>query len=412
MMVDLEQLVAEASRCLNCVDEPCVTNCPAHNNIPEFMRLVRMRDFSGSRDVWHLTSNLPELCSVLCPHELLCEGHCNLNKVKKPVRIGFVEEGIAKMFANTTDEPQAKNGKRHLVIGLGPAGIANALWMAEHGYHVEALEKDAGLGGAIRHYVPDFRYDVSQLEVYEKRFRDLGIQTTYNTEVGSDVSLDDLVKQYDSVFIAVGLDIPVKVKIEHQDLEVHYAIELLNKNKYNMADLDRMLGETVGVVGLGNVAIDISRVLAHLGKKVHIIYRRTIDDAPASRKEIEEATADGVIIHELLGPVGFRRSKVRKILDCERTCVIKDDQSPRGKITVVPGERIAFELDDLVFATGQLSSDTVFKNSHIRLTEENGCCTTNNPKVFVGGDRVNNEKRIVDAMVSGIEVAKRIMEIK
>ena len=407
-MQDLKLLQAEAARCLFCKNTPCKNACPAHNDIPEFMRLVKDGKFSEARELWHETSNLPELCGALCPKETLCEGFCTLNKLNKPLAIGWMESEIAKLFADTTDFPEAPNGKRHLVIGLGPAGIANALKMAEFGYEVTAIEGDSQLGGAIFHSVPDFRFDPNTLAVYEKRFRDLGIVVHYDTIVGRDVMLDDLIKAYDSVFIAMGLDLPIEINIEHEDIRIHYAIELLQKKRYSLSELKRLLGPTVGVVGLGNVAIDIARVLARLGKEVHIIYRRTLEEAPASHKEIADAVADGVQVHELLGPIAFRKLADRKILDCEKTCVIKDASHPRGRIEVIPGANQEFILDDLVFAIGQKSSDIVFRGSKVKLNPDKGCCYTNHPNVYVGGDRVNKDKRIIDAMVSGIEVAAKI----
>lgn len=407
-MTNIEMMVAEASRCLNCKNTPCMVSCPAHNPIPEFMKLIKESEFQKARDLWHFTSNLPELCGVLCPQETLCEGHCTLNKVNKPLQIGYLEKEVAAMFYETSDLPTAKNGKAHLVIGLGPAGIANALRMAELGYIVHAIDADSYLGGAIFHSVPDFRFDQDTLKVYEKRFRDLDIEVEYNTIVGKDVFLDELIPNYDSVFIAIGLDLPIQVDIEHEDVKVHYAIDLLQKKRYSKAELKSLLGKKIGIVGLGNVAIDIARVLAKLGKEVHIIYRRTMGEAPASYCEIAEALADGVLVHELLGPIAFRKSESHKILECEKTCLIKDPLEPRGRIEIVPGEFQEFLLDDLVFAVGQKSSDLVFKGSSVRLNPRQGCCYTNNEKVFVGGDRVNKDKRIVDAMVSGIEVANKI----
>ncbi len=407
-MLSIEVMVAEAKRCLNCKNTPCMASCPAHNPIPEFMSLIKNSEFKQARDLWHKTSNLPELCGILCPQETLCEGHCTLNKVNKPLKIGYLETEIAKMHSLVTDYPLIKNGKSHLVIGLGPAGIANALKMAELGYEVHAIDGDSHLGGAIYHSVPDFRFDQNMLKVYEKRFKDLGIEVKYDTIVGKDVFLDDLIPKYDSVFIAIGLDLPIQVDVEHEDVKIHYAIDLLQKKRYTKAQLKAMLGKKIGIIGLGNVAIDISRVLAKLGKEVHIIYRRTMDEAPASFREIAEALDDGVTVHELLGPISFRKSESHKILQCEKTCLIKDPLDPRGRIEIVPGAYEEFLLDDLVFAVGQKSSDLVFKGSSVRLTPEKGCCYTNNTKVFVGGDRVNKDKRIVDAMVSGIEVANKI----
>ena len=409
-MSDIDQLVKEASRCLNCPSKPCMQACPAHNPIPEFMDLIKNSKFSEAEELWHKTSNLPELCGLLCPHETLCEGACTLNRVNKPLKIGFLETEIAKMFPEKIRKPQAKNGRKHLVIGLGPAGMANAIKMAENGYSVAAIEADRMLGGAIYHSVPDFRFSESELEVYERRFKDLDIKISYNTVVGKDVFLDDLLDQYDSIFIANGLDIPVPVEIMHEDLVVYYAIDLLQKHKYSQEYLKRILGQRIGIVGLGFVAIDMARTLIRLGKQVEIIYRRVLAEAPASLKEIVAARQEGIKIHELYGPISFRKSDKTKILDCERTCLIHDSSHNRSRIQVVPGETGRFEIDDLIFATGQMSSDLVLKGSKVRLGGECGGCKTNFDHVYVGGDRVNRDKRIVDAMVSGIKVANLISE--
>lgn len=407
-MAEKLDFVLEASRCLHCKNQPCVVACPAHNPIPEFMEKIKISDFVGARTLWHTTSNLPEICGVLCPQELLCEGHCTLNKIHKPIRIGWLEKSVASMFVDTVDYPTEKNGKKHLVIGLGPAGLANALKMAEYGYDVTAIEAQDSLGGAIYGSIPDFRFPASDLEVFQMRLDQLSVQTHYRKVVGKDVFLDDLLPDYDSVFIAMGLDLPVPIEIEHEDLKIYYAIDLLQKKRYSLAVLDKMTGKKVGIIGLGNVAIDISRVLLKLNKEVHIIYRRTLDEAPASRKEIMEAVEEGAVIHELFGPTRFRRLESQKVLDCDKTCLIKDPESQRSKVEVIPGIQEQFVLDDIIFATGQMPSDLALKGSQIRLQAESGSFLTTHPKVFVGGDRVTKNKRIVDAMVSGIEVAKWI----
>jgi len=206
------------------------------------------------------------------------------------------------------------------------------------------------------------------------------------------------------------LDIPVPVQIEHEDLVVYYAIDLLQKHKYSADHLKQILGQKIGIIGLGFVAIDMARTLVRLGKEVEIIYRRVMAEAPASQKEIEAAKREGVKINELYGPVSFHPSEQEKILECERTCLIHDSSHNRSRIQVIPGETNRFLLDDLIFATGQMSSDLVFKGSKIRITDECGGCQTNNRKVYIGGDRVNRDKRIVDAMVSGLKVAALISE--
>jgi len=383
--------------------------CPAKNPIPQFMQLIKKASFAGAEELWHRTSNLPELCGLLCPQELLCEGSCTLNRLNKPLRIGYLEAEVAKLFSDKIRLPKSKNGRRHLVIGLGPAGMANAIKMAENGYTVDAIEADRMLGGAIYHSVPDFRFSESELGVYEYRFKALGINIAYNTVVGKDVFLDELIDQYDSVFIANGLDIPIPVEIEHEDLVVYYAIDLLQKHKYTADHLNKILGQRVGIVGLGFVALDMARTLVRLGKQVEIIYRRVLAEAPSSQKEISAAIAEGIKIHELFGPVSFRKQDKTKFLDCERTCLIHDSSDNRSRIMVVPGEEGHFEIDDLIFATGQMSSDLVLKGSNVRFATECGGCKTNRDHVYVGGDRVNRDKRIVDAMVSGLKAASLIL---
>lgn len=404
-----EDLMHEAARCINCKHQPCVSACPAHNHIPEILSMVKVGALKEGRALWHQTSTLGELCGVLCPHEALCEGHCTLSKIQKPVKIGWIEEQLAMLFKEDVYYPKEKYNHRHLVIGLGPAGIANAIKMAEYGYKVHCIEKEPTLGGAINTHVPSFRYEHFRLDNYQSRFDKLGITVSFNTLVGKDVLLDDLIKQYDTVFIASGLDLPSEVEFtKDADIPVYYAIDLLNKNRYSKEELKNLLGQKVGIIGLGNVSVDISRTLRRLGKEVHIIYRRTLAESPATRKEIKEAVDDGAIIHELLGPLSFRRNNQVKVLECEKTCLITDPLSSRSKVQAIEGEYEFFELDDLVFATGQKSSYEAFKNSSIRLVKGEHDYLTNYKHVYVGGDIVNKEKRIVDAMVSGQTVASLI----
>jgi glutamate synthase (NADPH/NADH) small chain len=171
-----------------------------------------------------------------------------------------------------------------------------------------------------------------------------------------------------------------------------------------------MLGETCFVVGLGNVAIDIARTLIRLGKKVHIAYRRTISKAPAGPSEIEAALHEGVIIHELVAPVHLIKEGVHHRLTCHNTCLVKKDNESRETVEIIPDSEIQFEIDDLIFATGQRTSELLFKGTSIIPNPTQSPYATNDPYVFIGGDRVTKQKRIVDAMVTGQEVADHIMK--
>lgn len=406
--MDKLSIQSEALRCLDCKTKPCVSACPAHNNIPEFMNSIKKGLWEQARNIWHETSNLPELCGALCQNESLCEGACTLNKIHKPVRIGFVEKGVADIFKDIVDYPQQTISKKHLVIGLGPAGLANALKMAEYGFSVEAIDSNNQLGGTVYNLVPDFRFDKSVLNDIRRKFDALNIKIQFNTYVGRDVLLKDLIHKYDSIFIADGLGLPSSVDIKIDDVHVFYAQDLLNTNIYSMSDLKVLLGKRVYIIGLGNVAIDMARTLRRLDKEVHIVYRRTISDAPAGKSEIQHAIEEGIIIHELLGPIALRLQDKVKVLCCEETCLIKSPDGSRDLVQTIPNSDTSFEIDDLVFATGQKTSDVLFHGSDVIQTPDISPFSTNYPHIFVGGDRINKNKRIVDAMVTGLEVAERI----
>ncbi len=400
-----KELMAEASRCLDCKHQPCVVACPAKNDIPGLMKAVKNGDFQGAKALWDKTSNLPELCGALCQQEVMCEGACTLNKIKKPVRIGEVERGLALLFWGETDLPQTAIDHTHLVIGMGPAGLANAIAMAKMGYQVDAVDAHPRIGGAIWNLVPPFRFDANDLSSIEVKLAKLGVRVKYNFLVGRDAALSDLIDQYDSVFIAHGLDVPQLVP-GFAGPNVFYAIDLLNRVRHSPVSLDRLVGRRVVVVGLGSVACDTARTFARLGRDVQIVYRRTLAEAPASPKEIAETLAEGIRIDVLRNPKSFASG----ILVCERTELVKDDASPRGRIVTVPGADLEIPCDTVVFAIGQLSSDAVFAGTGIVLRPDLSPYATSDPKVYVGGDRIIKEKRIVDAMVSGIEAARLIRE--
>ncbi len=401
-------VMKEAARCINCKHKPCMVACPAHNDIPLMLKYASMGEFDEARRVWHQASNLPELCGNLCQNDHLCVGHCTLQKLNKPIQIGFVEAYLGADQPHYVGEIQPSNGKRHLVIGLGPSGLANAIAMAERGYQVVAMDRQNEIGGTVYNLIPDFRFDKDILTSIKTRLERLHVDIQLHTEVGVSCNLTDLAKQYDSIYIAHGLDSPQIVPVETENVHPYYAIDLLDRHKYQAEDLDALLGHHCVIIGLGNVAIDMARTLLRLNKQVTILYRRTIQEAPAGYHEIMDAIEEGLVIQELLGPVKFYRQGEEKYLDCEQNCLIKDPHSARSMIEKVPDSSVRFQLDELIFATGQASSDVLFRDTDIRLLPEISPYHTNHPNIFVGGDRVNKQKRIVDAMVSELEVAKWI----
>ncbi|MCK7489791.1 MAG: hypothetical protein MZU79_05860 [Anaerotruncus sp.] len=228
---------------MDCKTKPCMVACPAHNDIPGALKLIKQQNLDEARALWAKTSVLPEMCGALCQNETLCVGSCTLNKLKKPIKIGEIEEALAHYRPlSFTPHPQW-NGKTHLVIGLGPSGIANAIRMAEAEYRVVAMDRQKQIGGSVNNLVPDFRYDKHELARLQERLIDLGVDLRQGVDVGESVKLKDLFKQYDSVFIGHGLDSPQIVPVATDGVEPYYAVDLLDKHNYTPDQLDVMLGK-------------------------------------------------------------------------------------------------------------------------------------------------------------------------
>jgi glutamate synthase (NADPH/NADH) small chain len=262
-----EEIIAEAKRCLDCKNAPCVAACPAHNNIPLFMKALKNGNFAEANAIWEPTSNLPGICGRLCQNETLCVGHCTMNKVKHPLAIGVLEAEVADRFLEGNPILQPQNGKKHLVVGLGPSGIANAMEMAKLGYSVDAIDANHSLGGALENLIPEFRFDKDLLKRIAATFTSYQINARYDTRVGVDVFLNDLIPQYDTLYVATGSDLPMMSDIDSDGLPIHYAHNLLNRNLYTSEVLTTKLGKNIIIIGLGNVAVDMARMLVRLERR-------------------------------------------------------------------------------------------------------------------------------------------------
>ncbi|MCK7486100.1 MAG: FAD-dependent oxidoreductase [Bacillus subtilis] len=366
------------------------------------MKAVKNGDFNAAKALWDKTSNLPELCGALCQQEVMCEGACTLNKIKKPVKIGEVERGLALLFWGETDLPETTTDHTHLVVGMGPAGLANAIAMARMGYQVDAVDANPRIGGATWNLVPPFRFDATDLSSIEVKLAKLGVRVT-NFLVGRDAALADLIDQYDSVFIAHGLDVPQAVPGFLGPDVFYEGIDPLNRVRHSPVALDRLVGKRVVVVGLGSVACDTARTFARLGRDVQTVYRRTLAEAPPAPRRSPRRSP------KASGSTWAPKSQIvfRGILRCERTELVRDDACRADVIVAVPGADVDIACDTVVFAVGQVFSDAVFAGTGSSRGRDLSPYATSDPKVFVGGDRIIKEKsdRRRD-VVSGMEAAR------
>jgi glutamate synthase (NADPH/NADH) small chain len=338
------------------------------------------------------------ICSLVCPHEKHCEGHCVLNKKSTPVNVGGIENYISTYYMNYREfEKPELNGRNLAIIGSGPAGISLAMMMALKGYNVTMYEGNNQIGGVLRFGIPDFRLDKTILDKIEKNLKKLGVKIRKNIMIGKNITLDDLQRDgFDAIFIGTGVWAPKKLGIKGESLgNVHFAIDYLKTPKaYD-------LGKKVVVVGAGNVAMDVARTAIRNGsREVSVMYRKGEDSMPAEKIEIEHAKIDGVKFNLYKNPLEFTEEGIKY----EHTN---------------PDEMYGFgfeKADSILVAISQTARDLIVKNNTglslgengLLQSDENGVTTRRG--VFASGDVVTGARTVVEAVAFSKRVAVSIEE--
>lgn len=404
----------EAKRCLSCRVPRCQQGCPMGMQIRDFIKQIKENNLKEAAKIIRGCSSLSTICSVVCPHEKQCVGHCVLNVKKSPVNIGRLEQFV---FDNIelTDEIESICNKNVAIIGTGPASIACALELAIKGVKVTMFEKEPYFGGVLSYGIPNFRLDIKRVNKLESRLKNLGVNILFNKNL-SEQEIYELKNNYDDVFIGVGLTDVRKMNIENENVSgVHNALEFLKSAnyffKYDFGKMPVLKGTTV-VVGAGNVAMDASRMALCCGsEKVMIVYRRSLEEAPANKIEIEEALQDGVEFKFLTNPTEIiAENGIVKGIKCEIMKLGDADESGR-KTPIGTGEYIVIPCDNVISAIGQIPHN-IFKD----LFEQNKgylVCDdmkTSREHFYAGGDIVLGAKTVVEAQRCGRIAAQRILE--
>ncbi len=410
-----EEALLEAKRCLSCKNPRCETGCPTSMKIRDFIKELKNENITEAANIISECSSLSAICSRVCHHEKQCVGHCILNAKGKPIEIGKLERFINDEVGIPYNKADEITGNV-AVIGGGPASISCAKVLAQNGVNVTLFDNNKYLGGVMVTGIPNFRLNKDIVANYYNELKELGVLINLNTEI----TYDDIIHmkdEYDFIFLGTGLTKVKKLQALKEDLEgIYDALDLLKisnlASKYNIGDLPKLSGKTI-VIGAGNVAMDASRMALRLGSsEVSIVYRRSIDEAPASKAEIDEALHDGVIFKFLTNPVKVIGDiKVQKLL-CEK--MILEDADETGRRTPV-GSNDFFEIecDNIISAIGQ-NPDNLYANKDI---ETNGGYLIINPetyetsdsKIYAGGDIALGPQTVVKAMVSGRVAAKEII---
>lgn len=409
----MQEALAEAKRCLNCKVPQCKTGCPIENNIPEFIHQLSKGNFGEARSLLAEKTNLPAVCGRVCPHEKQCEGHCVLNKANKPIRIGKLEQFVADFDADMgliREKIPPKTRGNVAVIGSGPAGLTVAGDLATMGFNVTVYESENEPGGVLLYGIPEFRLPKDVVRRETKRIAELGVQFINNTIIGHDITIDQLfAKGFDAIFIGTGTAVARELNIPGKDLrgvvKSHYflrMVALYNSNSLERKEVPVKEGDTVLVIGAGNVAMDASRTALRMGaKKVTVVYRSTIDTISAEKLEYESAVADGVKFMWNSTPIEYMGDDNGKL----KGLLIDQDSNeivlPCDKVLVAIGSKPAKRI---ISTTKGIE---VNDNGYLITKEKPYGMTTLNG-VFAGGDVVHQPATVVLAMKEAKKVVAGI----
>ena len=434
-----ETAVDEALRCLNCKNMPCVSGCPVNIHIPEFIQKIKDGDFEGAYQVINLTSSLPAVCGRVCPQETQCESKCVRGIKGEPVGIGRLERFVADWHNAHCGEPAKAaepNGHKVAVIGSGPSGLTCAGDLAKKGYAVTVFEALHTAGGVLVYGIPEFRLPKSIVSKEVDNLKAMGVEIATDMVIGKTLTVDELFERgYEAVFIGSGAGLPNFMNIPGESCKgVYSANEFLtraNLMKAYKSDSDTpiMKGGKVAVVGGGNVAMDAARTALRLGaEKVYIVYRRSMEELPARREEVEHAMEEGIEFKLLNNPVeiiGYENPDDRRDpkngfvtgMKCVRMELGEPDEKGRRRPVAVPGSEFVLDVDTVVIAIGTspnplIKSTTagleVNKHGGIIVEEDTGATTKEG--VYAGGDAVTGAATVISAMGAGKLAAKSIDE--
>ena len=384
-----------ANTCLGCKKPSCQNGCPVGTPIETMIRMFLSGEIAEAGKMLFENNPLSVICSLVCPHEKHCEGHCVLNKKKTAVSVGAIEHYISDFYMNSTDFEKPKyNGHNVAIVGSGPAGIALAFILAAKGYKITMYDGQSKIGGVLRYGIPDFRLDKRVLDKLIERLKQLGVQIRRNIMIGRHLTIDDLFRDgFKAVFVGIGVNVPKKLNIKGESLgHIHYATNYLkDPTTYD-------IGKNVIILGAGNVAMDAARTAARNGAKhVTVMYRKGEEDMPAERHEIECAKIDGVKFDFYKEPIEL----VEDGLIYKKT----DEEGVTG-----------FEQADAIFISiSQNPNDVLIKNANIAVNDRglinlDNSGMTSRPGVFSAGDIVTGARTVVEAVALSKEVAVSIEE--
>ncbi len=425
-----DEALKEASRCLSCKNAKCSANCPVEIDIPNFINAIENKQFDRAIKIIKEKNSLPGVCGRVCPQENQCEGACILNAKKAPINIGGLERFAADWELKNSPEFEAKDLKlekeKVAVIGSGPSGLTCAGDLAKMGYKVTIFEALHTAGGVLVYGIPEFRLPKDIVKKEVEYLKSIGVEVKTNFIVGRTSLLKDIFEQgYKAVFIGTGAGLPSFMNIPGENLNRVYSsnelltrVNLMKAYLFPKYDTPVNIGKKIAVIGGGNTAMDSARVSLRLGaEKVYIVYRRTENEMPARKEEIENAKEEGVEFHTLTLPVriigdenGFVKS-----MEYIKMELGEPDSSGRRRPIAIKGSEFIMEVDTVIVAIGQ-SPNPVFLKATPELKVDKWNKVIIDPEtqaanikgVYAGGDATQGDDTVIAAMGAGKRAAKAI----
>ena len=433
-----EMAIDEANRCLNCKNMPCVNGCPVKIHIPEFINKIKEGDFEGAYQIISKSSSLPAVCGRVCPQEVQCESKCVRGIKGESVGIGRLERFVADWHNTYCTEAPVRpesNGHRVAIVGSGPSGLTCAGDLAKKGYEVTVYEALHTAGGVLVYGIPEFRLPkkivAKEVETLEK----LGVKVETNVVIGKTLTIDELFEMgYEAVFVGSGAGLPNFMGIPGESYKgVYSANEFLTRSNLMKAYLDNpdtpiMKGGNVAIVGGGNVAMDAARTALRLGaENVYIVYRRSMDELPARKEEVEHAEEEGIQFRLLCNPteiVGYNNPEDPRDpkngfvtgIKCIKMELGEPDAKGRRRPVAIPNSEFEIPVDTVVISIGTSPNPLIKSTTEGLEVNDHGGIIVNEDglssrtAVYAGGDVVTGAATVISAMGAGKTAAKAIDE--
>lgn len=429
-----QQATAQADRCLDCGNPYCEWKCPVHNYIPQWLKLANEGRILEAVELSHQTNSLPEVCGRVCPQDRLCEGSCTLSDDFGAVTIGNIEKYITdKAFEMGWKPDMSKvewTDKKVAIIGAGPAGLAAADILVRNGVKPVVFDRYPEIGGLLTFGIPSFKLEKGVMENRRRVFSEMGVEFKLNIEVGKDIQMQELVDEYDAVFLGVGTYKNMRAGLDNEDAPgVYDALPFLVSNTYKVMSLEDdqpfidMAGQKVVVLGGGDTAMDCVRTSIRQGAdNVICAYRRDEANMPGSRREVKNAKEEGVNFMFNLQPLGLEVDSSGKVSGVKvvKTALGEPDEAGRRRPEPVEGSQHVLEADAVIMAFGfQPHQMSWLEPYGVELdqwgrikapSDQEFMFQTSNKKIFAGGDAVRGSDLVVTAIDEGRKAAEGILD--